>query len=118
MELKASRFKALLKSLLTGAPCQHVCQNSAKALMEHLTSLRVKEINDMLSYSQLKEISLTLQKRNCTREANKHEKVLYFCFLDKTGQGICLPCELVAITQTVKDMIHIIVTNRVILVLI
>ena len=85
MDLKASRFKALLKSLLTGAPCQHVCQNSAKALMEHLSSLCVKEINDMLSYSQLKEISLTLQKRNCTREANKHEKVLYFCFLDKTG---------------------------------
>ena len=35
MDLVASRFKALLKSLLTGAPCQ----NSAKALMEHLTSL-------------------------------------------------------------------------------
>ena len=86
MELKASRFKALLKSLLTGAPCQHVCQNSAKALMEHLTSLRVKEINDMLSYSQLKEISLTLQKRNCTREANKRERFYISAFLIKQAK--------------------------------
>ena len=51
MDLKASRFKASLKLLLTGAPCQLMCQNSTEALMDRLTSLRVKEINDMLSYS-------------------------------------------------------------------
>ena len=63
-----------------------MCQNSAKVLMEHLTSLRVKEINDMLNYSQLKEISLTLQKRNCRREANKHEKVHISAFLIKQAR--------------------------------
>ena len=64
MDLKASRFKAYLKLLLTGAPCQHMCQNSTEALMDHLTSLRVK-----------RHVKLFLTEANqldiCTRESKQ-----------------------------------------------
>ena len=74
MNLKASRFKASLKLLLTGAPCQHMCQTSTEALMD-FNGVFHTQTDQFACERDKRHVKLFLTEANqldiCTRESKQ-----------------------------------------------